>query len=93
MNTIDNPLLDAVREQQKKVDKIIANAFKRHFGFPFEDIKNPENLEHLIPPTSQGYEALRYRGETFMYIERLQIRNDPYRKGVQVMATTRYIEA
>lgn len=87
-------IADALEQHRKKVDEIVMAAFDHHFGFPLTDVKDTDNLEHLIPPpTSQGYESLRYRGETFMYIERLQIRNDPYRKGVQVMATTRYIEA
>ena len=89
-------IADALEQHRKKVDEIVMAAFEHHFGFPLTDVKDTDNLEHLIPPpTSKGIEALRYRGETFMYIERTEIQVDPFLTKPawpQIKATTRYIE-
>lgn len=88
-------IADALDQHRKKVDEIVMAAFEHHFGFPLTDVKDTDNLEHLIPPTNQGLESLRYRGETFMYIERTEIQVDPFFSNPawpQITATTRYIE-
>ncbi len=88
-------IADALDQHRKKVDEIVMAAFEHHFGFPLMDVKDTDNLEHLIPPNNQGYESLRYRGETFLYIERTEIQVDPFLEKPewpQVKATTRYIE-
>jgi hypothetical protein len=95
MQTDKTIIDDALEQQRKKVDEIVKAAFEHHFGFPLTDVKDTDNLEHLIPPEGQGIESLLYRGETFMYISRTEIEVDPFLKKPawpQIKAITRYIE-
>ena len=56
-------------EQAAVLDQKVRSAFKEHFGFPIDDVKDTENLEHC---TIEGnpIEFFRYRGQTFLLYER-----------------------
>lgn len=56
-------------EQAAVLDQKVRSAFKEHFGFPIDDVKDTENLEHC---TVEGdpTEFFRYRGQTFLLYER-----------------------
>jgi len=62
----DNIIKDAIAEMHKGQDTIIRNAFQKHFGFPLEEVKDKENLEHIIVQ-GEPISSFRYRGETFLY--------------------------
>lgn len=57
---------DILEKQLCSIDRILEEAFLEHFGFLLRDVKDRENLEHII---AQGdpIESFRYRGETFLY--------------------------
>ncbi len=68
-----------IKDQQSFLDNQIRNAFREHFGFPLEDVKDPENIEHCViegDPT----EFFRYRGQTFLLWQKGELKIDPYQK-------------
>ena len=72
MNNVINKF---VSEQAAVLDQKIRSAFKEHFGFPIDDVKDTENLEHC---TVEGdpTEFFRYRGQTFLLYERGALKID-----------------
>ena len=62
---IQNIIDDAVRNRRKEQESILKEAFLRHFGFPFDEIKDKENLDRVIKDNPQ-VQIFRYRGEGFL---------------------------
>ena len=93
----EKTLIDtAIKQHCDNTAEIIRSAFLHHFGFPITDVRDGENLEHLIPVNTKGVESYRYRGETFLYIAQTkEIQVDPYKEKPewpQFTVTTKYIE-
>ena len=55
-----------LNEFTNKKEELIKEAFLEHFGFELSDVKDKENLEHLVF-NEQPISSFRYRGETFLY--------------------------
>lgn len=72
MNDILNKF---VSEQAAVLGQKVRSAFKELFGFPIDDAKDTENLEHC---TVEGdpTEFFRYRGQTFLLYERGALKID-----------------
>ncbi len=50
-------------------EKILENAFKKHFGYPFSEVKDTATLVRKIIP-GDPIEQYQYAGETFLLMER-----------------------
>ena len=67
---LDKQILgDLIEKQLSSIDTIIDDAFLEHFGFSLLDVQDKENLEHIIVQ-GDPIESFRYRGETFLYLNR-----------------------
>lgn len=91
-NSITN---EAIKRQRQEADRIIREAFREHFGFEIEEVRDAENLEHIV---QAGYpiSSYLYRGETFLYEQEEEIQIDPYNQHpecVQVHIVKRYSKA
>lgn len=94
MSPIENTLSGLIQKQARKQDEIIRNAFRKHFGFDIMEVKDRENLEHIVVQ-GDPVESLRYRGETFLYITKTEIEYDPFLQKPEwstIRATTQYQE-
>lgn len=81
---------DILEKQLCSIDRIIEEAFMEHFGFPLQDVKDRENLEHLIVQ-GDPIESFRYRGETFLYWNReMDFQYGLSKDVVEVTCTTQF---
>ena len=64
----DTILQNILREHTRNKERIIREAFEKHFGFPFHDNLDPQDLE-WIHTNDSPISSFRYRGETFLYWE------------------------
>ena len=63
------PIIDqAMKSQASMLEGIVRDAFRQHFGFPLDDVKDTENLECCV---ALGYDlrAYRYRKHTFLLVD------------------------
>ena len=58
---------DVCREQVSKLEKLVVDAFQKHFGISIGDVDLRE-IEH-IRVEGDPIESYRYRGETFLYVQ------------------------
>lgn len=71
MEEINNIVLEGMRLQIDQLNKIIEDAFLKHFGFPIQEAEKGE-LKYL-QTEGDPIVSFMYRGETFLYVE-----NKPY---------------
>ena len=89
MNKIIN---DVCREQVSTLEKLIVDAFQKHFGISIYDVDLRE-IEH-IRVEGDPIESYRYRGETFLYVQfpgDIDVNTDP--QVVKLAMTFKYKEA
>ena len=63
---IDHTIDQVIKKQTSMLDNLLQEAFLEHFGFPLNEVKDTENLEHIIVE-GDPVESFRYHGETFLY--------------------------
>ena len=88
MNKIIN---DVCREQVSKLEKLVVDAFQKHFGISIYDVDLRE-IEH-IRVEGDPIESYRYRGETFLCVQvpgDIDVNTDP--QGVMLTMTCKYKE-
>ena len=66
-----------IKRQVQEADRIIREAFREHFGFEIEEVRDPGNFEHIVE-RGNPVSSYRYRGETFLYEREAEIQLDPY---------------
>ena len=66
---IDHITDQVIKKQTSMLDNLLQEAFLEHFGFPLNEVKDTENLEHIIVE-GNSVESFRYRGETFSLWQR-----------------------
>ena len=88
MNDILNQF---VKEQTAVLDQKVRSAFQEHFGFPIEQVKDTENLEHC---TIEGNptEFFRYQGHTFLLYERGAVKIDVKNDGATGVVEHKFLE-
>ena len=82
---------DVCREQVPTLEKLVVDAFQKHFGISIYDVDLRE-IEH-IRVEGDPIESYRYRGETFLYVQvpgDIDINTDP--QGVKLTMTYKYKE-
>ena len=91
MDLMNKIIDDVCREQVTKLEKLVVDAFQKHFGISIYDVDLRE-IEH-IRVEGDPIESYRYRGETFLYVQGhgdIDINTDP--KGVKLKMTYKYKE-
>lgn len=86
---------DIIKKQRQEADRIIREAFREHFGFEIDEVRDTDNFEHIV---QAGYpiSSYLYRGETFLYEQEEEIQIDPnnqHPEWVQVHIVKRYSKA
>ena len=56
---------DIVRQRREEQERIIKQAFQKHFHFPFEEVEDMSSFERIIRSNSTVQE-FRYKGEGFL---------------------------
>ena len=82
---------DVCRKQVSTLEKLVVDAFQKHFGISIYDVDLRE-IEH-IRVEGDPIESYRYRGETFLYVQDpgdIDINTDP--QGVKLTMTYKYKE-
>ena len=87
MNTIEETLALQMAKQVQAIDKIIQDAFRKHFGKTLAEVKDTENLKHIVVEGSP-IESYQYQGQTFLLIEFGDYEQDPYDKDAVTFART-----
>ena len=64
---MDNIIEDLRRKQVSKLEKLVVDAFQKHFGISIYDVGLRE-IEH-IRFVGDPIESYKYRGETFLYVQ------------------------
>ena len=67
MDLMNKMIDDVCREQVSTLEKLVVDAFKKHFGISIYDVYLRE-IEH-IRVEGDPIESYRYRGETFLYVQ------------------------
>ena len=67
MDLMNNIIDDVCREQVSTLEKLVVDAFQKHFGISIYDVDLRE-IEH-IRVEGDPIESYRYRGETFLYMQ------------------------
>ena len=77
MNLYDTKFQEIVREHIAATEKIIMDAFEKHFGFQITQVADKENLVRVV---QEGVpeDVYRYRGEAFLYMS--HVRDIEYNK-------------
>ena len=92
MDLMNRIIDDVCREQVSKLEKLVVDAFQRHFGISIYDV-DLRDIEH-IRVEGDPIESYRYRGETFLYVQFPRdidvINTDP--QGVKLALTFKYKE-
>ena len=91
MDLMNKIIDDVCREQVSPFEKLVVNAFQKHFGISIFDVDLRE-IEH-IRVEGDPIESYRYRGETFLYVQvpgDIDINKDP--QGVKLTMKYNYKE-
>ena len=91
MDSMNRIIDDVCREQVSTHEKLVVDAFQKHFGISIYDVDLRE-IEH-IRVEGDPIESYRYRGETFLYVQvpgDIDINTDP--QGVKLTMTYKYKE-
>ena len=91
MDLMNKIIDDVCREQVSTHEKLIVDAFQKHFGISIYDVDLRE-IEH-IRVEGDPIESYRYRGKTFLYVQvpgDININTDP--QGVMLTMTCKYKE-
>lgn len=91
MDLMNKIIDDVCREQVSKLEKLVVDAFQKHFGISIGDVDLRE-IEH-IRVSGDPIESYRYRGVTFLYVQvpgDIDINTDP--QGVKLTMTYKYKE-
>lgn len=56
------------KELASMKEQVLRDSFFEHFKIRLEDVRDTENLEHIIVP-GNPISSFRYRGETFLYMQ------------------------
>ena len=91
MDSMNRIIDDVCREQVSTHEKLVVDAFQKHFGISIFDVDLRE-IEH-IRVEGNPIESYRYRGETFLYVQvpgDIDINTDP--QGVKLTMTYKYKE-
>ena len=67
MDLMNKIIDDVCREQVSTLEKLVVDAFQKHFGISIYDVDLRE-IEH-IRVEGDPIESYRYRGETFLYVQ------------------------
>ena len=89
MDLMDKIIDDVCREQVSTLEKLVVDAFQKHFGISIYDVDLRE-IEH-IRVDGDPIESYRYRGETFLYVQvpgDIDVSTDP--QGVKLTMTYKY---
>ena len=91
MDLMNKIIDDVCREQVSTHEKLVVDAFQKHFGISIYDV----DLREIEPIRVEGdpIESYRYRGETFLYVQvpgDIDINTDP--QGVKLTMTYKYKE-
>ena len=91
MDLMNRIIDDVCREQVSKLEKLVVDAFQKHFGISIYDVDLRE-IKH-IRVEGNPIESYRYRGETFLYVQvpgDIDVNTDP--QGVKLTMTYKYKE-
>ena len=89
MDFMNKIIDDVCREQVSTLEKLVVDAFQKHFGISIYDVDLRE-IEH-IGVEGDPIESYRYRGETFLYVQvpgDIDVNTDP--QGVKLTMTYKY---
>ena len=67
MDLMNNIIDDVCREQVSTLEKLVVDAFQKHFGISIYDV-DLRDIEH-IRVEGDPIESYIYRGETFLYVQ------------------------
>ena len=95
MDLMNKIVDDVCREQVSKLEKLVVDAFQKHFGISIGDVdlREIEHIREHIRVMGDPIESYRYRGETFLYVQvpgDIDINTDP--QGVKLTMTYKYKE-
>lgn len=91
MDLMNKIIDDVCREQVPTHEKVVVDAFQKHFGISIYDVDLRE-IKH-IRVVGDPIESYRYRGETFLYVQvpvDIDVNTDP--QGVKLTMTCQYEE-
>ena len=91
MDLMNKIIDDVCREQVSKLEKLVVDAFQKHFGISIYDVDLRE-IEH-IRVEGDPIESYIYRGETFLYVQvpfDIDVNTDS--QGVKLKMTYKYKE-
>jgi hypothetical protein len=71
MNFYDTKFQELVREHLAATEKVIMDAFEKHFGFPIAQVEDKENLARIVQEGNPE-DVYRYRGEAFLYMSHVR---------------------
>ena len=89
MDLMNKIIDDVCREQVSTHEKLVVDAFQKHFGISIGDVDLRE-IER-IRVVGDPIESYRYRGETFLYVQvpgDIDVNTDP--QGVKLTMTYKY---
>ena len=91
MDLMNNIIDDVCREQVSTLEKLVVDAFQKHFGISIYDV-DLRDIEH-IRVEGDPIESYIYRGETFLYVKvpfDIDVNTDS--QGVKLKMTYKYKE-
>lgn len=91
MDLMNKIVDDVCRKQVSKHEKLVVDAFQKHFGISIGDVDLRE-IEHIVVK-GDPIESYRYRGETFLYVQvpgNIDVNTNP--QGVKLTMTYKYKE-
>ena len=91
MDLMNKIIDDVCREQVSTFEKLVVDAFQKHFGISIYDVDLRE-IEH-IRVEGDPIESYIYRGETFLYVQvpfDIDVNTDS--QGVKLKMTYKYKE-
>ena len=91
MDLMNKIIDDVCREQVSTLEKLVVDAFQKHFGISIYDVDLME-IEH-IRVEGDPIESYIYRGETFLYVKvpfDIDVKTDS--QGVKLKMTYKYKE-
>ena len=91
MDSMNRIIDDVCREQVSTHEKLVVDAFQKHFGISIFDVDLRE-IEHIVVK-GDPIESYRYRGKTFLYVQvpgDIDVNTDP--QGVKLTMTYKYKE-
>ena len=91
MDLMERFVDDVCREQVSTLEKLVVDAFQKHFGISIYDV-DLRDIEH-IRVEGDPIESYIYRGETFLYVQvpfDIDVNTDS--QGVKLKMTYKYKE-